>query len=346
MYWGRPLKSRCPPPVLDPGSWILQDSSLIHSSSSLFTHHLPKQATVNLSDTAERAWGDDDFILTNMPSKKKKAKKSKARGAAKSRKANEEVLSNDNAVNEVTQDEDALLEEAINLAAAEREQLESTAVNDDGNNDAERCNHGFSPWPRGHVCALFVQTFLREFNVSNRSNVIDRFTDMREATEKYTAVWNDPDMLQLVTSHFLAEGAGAILEENDVIIRQSATFAILFEQWRDTMTRKYSGVIRKWGKIEELSSDTCDEHTTVSFFKKRIPCKCLDKKYKEVKSIVKMGLCMNPVCPLPDRKVEVSKLMHCEQCQMLRYCSAECQKVAWPSHREHCVEISKLERTG
>ena len=266
-----------------------------------------------------------------MPSKKKKTK-GRARGAAKSRKD----LSKEKAANEVTQDEDALLEEAINLAAAEREQLEATAKNDEENNE-ERCNHGFSPWPRGHVCGRFISSLVREFIARSRDghSTLDIFMEAHKATQKYTAVWKNPDMIELVMSHFLAEGASAILQENDDIARQSATFAIGLEQFRDTLTGNID-VRRSYGKITELTSDTCDEHTLVSFFRKRIPCKCLDKRYKEVKSIVKMGLCMNLACPLPDGQVERSKLMKCEQCRYMQYCSSECQKADWPLHKETC----------
>ena len=84
-----------------------------------------------------------------MPSKKKA--KGKGRGATKSRKE----LRNDcagsvkndvesqmqglkvNNSKQDNEDEDALLEAAINLAAAEREDLDAT--------DAEKCDHGFVP---------------------------------------------------------------------------------------------------------------------------------------------------------------------------------------------------------
>ncbi len=286
--------------------------------------------------------GGDDFILTDMPSKKKKAK-GKARAAAKSRKD----LSNDNVAkkDEVKQDEDALLEEAINLAAAEREQLEATAKNDDENN-VERCNHGFVPLPRGHVCALFIQSFVRDFSGRDGHSNLNRFWDAYKATStKYDAVWNNPDMLEHVVAYFLADGADAILEEKDDIARQSAKFAICFETWRDITTGN-NDAQRGYGKIFAFCSDTCDEHTLVSFFRKRIPCKCLDKRYKEVKSIVKMGLCMNPDCPLPNGQVECSKLMHCEQCRYTQYCSIECQRAHWPSHKEDCVIISRKSNGG
>ena len=86
-----------------------------------------------------------------MPSKKKA--KGKGRGATKSRKelrndcaasVKNDVESqmqglNVNNSKQDNEDEDALLEAAINLAAAEREELDAT--------DVEKCDHGFVPLP-------------------------------------------------------------------------------------------------------------------------------------------------------------------------------------------------------
>ena len=93
-------------------------------------------------------------------------------------------------------------------------------------------------------------------------------------------------------------------------------------------------------RIEELCS--CDEHTLVSFFRKRIPCKCLDEKYKEVKSVKKMGSCSNPDCSLPGRKVERNQILLCAQCNQLGYCSRACQKAHWKEHKKICREIADL----
>mmetsp|Transcript_9212 Transcript_9212/g.18522 ORF Transcript_9212/g.18522 Transcript_9212/m.18522 type:complete len:105 (+) Transcript_9212:573-887(+) len=78
-----------------------------------------------------------------------------------------------------------------------------------------------------------------------------------------------------------------------------------------------------------------DDHTLVSFFRKRITCSCLDKKHKEVKSIKKMGLCNNKKCPLGG-KVERSKMVYCTRCSVAYYCSRDCQEAAWSDHREVC----------
>ena len=84
-----------------------------------------------------------------------------------------------------------------------------------------------------------------------------------------------------------------------------------------------------------------DDHTLVSFFRKRITCSCLDKKHKEVKSIKKMGYCNNDKCPLPGGKVERSKMLYCTRCSVAYYCSRDCQEAAWSEHREICKKNSE-----
>ena len=104
-----------------------------------------------------------------MPSKKKT--RGKARRAAKSRKVKEEDGAVNDSINSEMQqmqigyeknsqvdDEEALLEEAINLAAAEREELEAAAKKD-GVNNSKKCFHGLVLWPPTHVCEAFMKSF-------------------------------------------------------------------------------------------------------------------------------------------------------------------------------------------
>ena len=95
-----------------------------------------------------------------------------------------------------------------------------------------------------------------------------------------------------------------------------------------------------WTKILELQS--ADDHTLVSYYRKRIPCSCLDKKYKEVKSVKKMGLCRNPNCSLPDNgRVERRKMFSCTRCGVVNYCSVKCQRADWNRHRKGCGKTAE-----
>lgn len=81
----------------------------------------------------------------------------------------------------------------------------------------------------------------------------------------------------------------------------------------------------------------CASHSTHwQFFRKRIPCSCLDEKYKEVRSITKMGFCCNLHCQLPNKMTVRSKMVYCVRCRKANYCSRECQVAAWPNHKEYC----------
>ena len=115
-------------------------------------------------------------------------------------------------------------------------------------------------------------------------------------------------------------------------VQQCAMLACYFEEWMACKVHETKDVMN-WTKIHELLA--ADDHTLVSYYRKRIPCSCLDKKYKEVKSVKKMGFCYNSNCS-QGRKVERSKMFCCTQCGVANYCSVECQKADWRRHEQFC----------
>ena len=293
-----------------------------------------------------------------MPSKKKA--RSKARRATKSRKAKD-----DDAVNGIDSgmqrlqignkkkiskdeddDEETLLEAAINLAAAEREELEAAAKNEA--NNSQICIHGVQPLPGYQDRRLFLELFVDEYNACYASNIrIDHiFRRAYEATKpKFAEVWNDPDKIQYLVSCYLNLAVDKILVgDYPSSGGGSAMLASFFEQWAAVVVDAKEAqascdwnifeAMCDWSKIVELFN--CDEHTLVSFCRKRIPCKCLDSKYKEVKSITKMGICHNGSCSLPGHNAPRSEMLCCTQCRKANYCSRECQVAHWPLHRPDC----------
>ena len=138
--------------------------------------------------------------------------------------------------------------------------------------------------------------------------------------------------LEPVISILSVSGTQRILEGDNTAAQLFATLAAWFEDLI-TMIRKNQAA-PKTAKVIELGC--ADDHTLVSYFRKRIPCSCLDEKYKEVKSVKKMGICYNLSCSLPGRKVERSKMFSCARCGAVNYCSVECQKIHWKNHRQKC----------
>ena len=96
--------------------------------------------------------------------------------------------------------------------------------------------------------------------------------------------------------------------------------------------------------MNELYFDP-DEHTLISFFKKRISCSCLDGMYKQVKSMKKLGICYNFYCTLPYCRAERNLMKSCSGCRSVNYCSRACQKMDWLRHKGYCYGYVQRDST-
>lgn len=148
---------------------------------------------------------------------------------------------------------------------------------------------------------------------------------------KYEDVWTDPVKMQWVISLMLQTGTVFLLEGKIKSAQLGASFICCFEQWVTRETKPMNGA-----KVEELKY--ADEHTLVSFFRNRIPCNCLDDKYKDVKNITKLGICSNIGCS-KGNMVPRSTMLYCTRCCNKYYCSRECQVDHWPHHKEECSNV-------
>ena len=134
-------------------------------------------------------------------------------------------------------------------------------------------------------------------------------------------MWDSAAVMKGMSATLLILGTEYLLRGNSQAASYYAALAYCFEQHIACNLRK-ERLMMNWPKINELYFDP-DEHTLVSFFKKRITCACLDAKYKQVRSMKKLGICYNINCPRPDRKVERSLTMCCSLCRRVNYCSRE-----------------------
>ena len=236
------------------------------------------------------------------------------------------------------EDEEAMLmlEEAIQLAAAEKKEIEKK--------EKENCTHGFNPTSRSqeHFCKDFMQTVMNEYYAAVHRGDLDALLGwfrkaFDAATEKHISWMGNNSNIILLNSCFLAEGTKYILDGNYDDIRIHANVVKYLESlfiYRQKQSRISAKAVLDPAKMVELG--VADEHTLVQFYRKQIPCSCLDEKYNEVKSVTKMGMCCNEACPLPDQRAVRSKMVCCARCRMVNYCSRECQVAAWPEHKEYC----------
>ena len=135
-------------------------------------------------------------------------------------------------------------------------------------------------------------------------------------------------------SYFLSNGAQLILEGNYDYARHIATYTRFIEQ-HIAIELNQSQALYNFPKI--LEGYKADMHTLVKFFRRRIPCSCLDERYEEVKNITKIAFCYNPRCRfLPCVEMKRSSTMYCSRCRCVTYCSRWCQKSDWSRHKTAC----------
>ena len=251
----------------------------------------------------------------------RKRNQGKARKAAKvkAREEAEEERGNDN-------------NQAINW-----QQSLTAQMSNNNNAPTQKCKHGFKIFDS--VSLQFATEFREAFYQSAKDGGAGILTCLQVAEyatkDKFAAVWNDSTKMEIAMSYFLFNGTRNILEGSNDVAKDCAVFARCIEQFIAVELHQTQALVN-FPKVNEIYNPS-DLHTLVKFFRKRIPCSCLDAKYEEVKSITKMGMCNNPECSIHNGKVERSKIMYCSRCRCVTYCSPDrCQKANWKLHRSAC----------
>ena len=269
---------------------------------------------------------NSDSGKTTMPSSKKA--RARARRAAKEAKA---------AAKEAEGEYETLANQDGSLEA----QMQRLTM-DDLLRDNAQCRHGLELESHDlRRCNEFIEAFIDCYY--DKSKSFDKNGSVAlllavEATKEKFDIWNDATKLKNIVSYCVAHGTQFILHEEGKAAAGLMFYARFFEQYIAVELEKTQANVN-YHKVCGVGA--LDSRATVSFFRKRIPCKCLDEKYKEVKSETKMAFCLNEDCTLPDHKVELGKVLFCSGCNQACYCSKACQKAAWKEHKEYCRAMSR-----
>ncbi len=288
------------------------------------SHSLPHL----LSSKTDRRSGKQDLRGFIEESSKHPIMPSRKKAKGKARKAAKEAAKESQAA--VSADQRQKQQESLELEA----QMQILQIS---RGLSTKCRHGFDD--ASTICEEFIATFITAFlsNPEDDMDMADAFKTAHAATagEKFADVYSFK--LETVVSNFSAFGADSFLGGNIDSAQFYAALAFYFEELIAVDVEK-TKVFVNWTKVVELT-DYADDHTLAKFFRKRIPCHCLDEKYKEVKSVKKMGMCCNPNCSV--RNVERSKMLCCTGCGICNYCSIECQKNDWKKHKKFCANIAE-----
>jgi hypothetical protein len=89
--------------------------------------------------------------------------------------------------------------------------------------------------------------------------------------------------------------------------------------------------ILKWSRA---SQKILSDRGLICLLKKKIPCPCLNEARREAKEhLPNTGHCGDPGCGMILPKTE---LMKCSGCKSSEYCSRDCQKSHWETHKAIC----------
>ena len=92
------------------------------------------------------------------------------------------------------------------------------------------------------------------------------------------------------------------------------------------------------GFVSPDETPTCPRDLGL-FFIKRAPCHCFDEQKRRLEDSIRTDFCQYHACRKLDSYVQ---LKVCAKCSRQSYCSAECQRKDWPTHKEDCKMWRKM----
>jgi len=220
---------------------------------------------------------------------------------------------------------------------------------------ASGCKHGCPDLPpRDHPVYTFLNLFEDEIKKSSIEESLSWKVPMflMASFSSHSILWNNNESneyMNMALAILRAVGTQLILRGYEAVEKNIAYGIMLLEkrieqrvQWSIDGTQPSTGKqIEQAGHVVRKLVDG-SSRDMLRFYSKRIPCSCLDEKYKEAKkSQNKVGVCHG--C---HKTVERESLRVCSRCKMCFFCSQFCFEEYWPMHKEACDSMYLKKKDG
>lgn len=204
---------------------------------------------------------------------------------------------------------------------------------------AKTCLHGCPPMDaaQGQQCVDFVGAY-RNANFPTQQCSASTGVDKAVCAtfNSHPHVWNDDNARETIKRFIVGSVTKRLqsdhgVSDNMIWRHQIDSYCVM--NLEGSIRSEANGVIR--GDSESLRelrnvASGC-ERSLLRFYRKRIPCTCLDDMSSEAKKLPKMG-----VCNYCRESKEYKSLMDCSLCKQSHYCSRTCQELHWMEHKSLC----------
>lgn len=211
--------------------------------------------------------------------------------------------------------------------------------------DYANCLHGSrSAFSAG--LPLTVEKFMSAYSKA-LSQVLLKY-NRPEDQVKVTVMWNEvmdlvPSNLKIHTEEFAPALLSVLVHYGQMLLLEGGIDAAYIVAHTILATDVKSGGIDSVvynSKLRDLMSSGDNLREITKFYHTRSGCHCLEETYAHLRRTdEKQGLCYQ--C---QTRNERKKLLVCTRCRIAQYCSTDCQRLHWPSHKDFCNQTRAAER--
>ena len=199
--------------------------------------------------------------------------------------------------------------------------------------DYANCLHGSSAAGLPLTVEKFMSAHSKALN-----QVLLKYSTQEQV--KRSVMWNEvmdliPPNLQIQTKESASALLSVLVHYGELLLLEADVDGAYIIAHTILATDVKSGGIDSVvynSQLRDLMSSGDNLREITKFYHTRSGCHCLEETYAHLRRTdEKQGLCYQ--C---QSRNERKKLFVCAQCRIAQYCSTDCQRLHWPSHKDFC----------